>query len=107
VVTTGRLLLLAGGESKGADLTQWAQTVKQHCDHVYVYGRDRNRLQVTLGDQATMVDTLDEAFEEAFCRASAGDVILFSPACASFDQFDNYQKRGDHFIQLVEAHREV
>lgn len=107
VVTAGRLVLLAGGESKGADLTQWAQTVKQHCDQVYVYGRDRDRFQAALGDQATMVDTLDDAFDQALGGASAGDVILFSPACASFDQFDNYQKRGDHFIQLVEAHREV
>jgi UDP-N-acetylmuramoylalanine--D-glutamate ligase len=74
---------------------------------VYVYGRDRDRFQVALGDQATVVDTLDDAFDQALGGASAGDVILFSPACASFDQFDNYQKRGDHFIQLVEAHREV
>jgi UDP-N-acetylmuramoylalanine--D-glutamate ligase len=107
IVTTGRLLLLAGGESKGADLTQWAQTVKKHCDQVYAFGRDRDRFQVALGDQATVVDTLDHALDEALSRASAGDVILFSPACASLDQFENYQKRGDYFIELVEARREI
>ena len=107
VVTTGRLFLLAGGESKGADLTQWAETIKQHCDQVYVYGQDRGRFQSALGDQATLVETLADAFGKALRRASVGDVILFSPACASFDQFDNYQQRGDHFMQLVETHLEV
>ena len=60
-----------------------------------------------LGDQATAVETLDEAFALAIQQAFAGDVVLLSPACASFDQFQNYQARGDYFEILVEAHREA
>ena len=107
VEADGHLYLLAGGESKDADLATWAKTVRDHCHHVFAFGRDRQRLIDALGDQATAVETLDEAFTLAVQQAAAGDVVLLSPACASFDQFQNYQARGDYFETLVEAHREV
>ena len=93
----GHLYLLAGGESKDADLSIWAKTVRIHCHHIFAFGRDRQRFVDVLGDQATAVETLDEAFTLAIQQAFAGDVVLLSPACASFDQFQNYQARGDYF----------
>ena len=103
----GHLYLLAGGQSKDTDLTAWARTVRLHCHYVFVFGRDRQRFIDVLGDQATALETLDEAFALAAQQAVAGDVVLLSPACASFDQFQNYQARGEYFETLVEAHREV
>jgi len=48
---------------------------------------------------------LDKALEKAISYSREGDTILFSPACASFDQYLNFEERGDHFISLVEHHR--
>ena len=70
VCTNGRLFLLAGGESKGADLGRWAEVVKAHCYHVFVYGKDRDRFAAILGPHATVVETLDRAFECAVADAS-------------------------------------
>ena len=99
--------MLAGGQSKDADLTAWAKTVRAYCHQVFAFGRDRQRFIDVLGDQATAVETLDEAFALAVKQAVSGDVVMLSPACASFDQFQNYQARGEYFERLVEAHREV
>ena len=99
--------MLAGGEIKDADLSDWATTIKMHCQHVFAFGRDRQRIVDTLGDQVTAIETLDQAFELAIQYAVKGDVVLLSPACASFDQFTNYQARGEYFEKLVGAHYEV
>ena len=107
VCTNGRLFLLAGGESKDADLGRWAEVVKAHCHHVFVYGKDRDRFAAILGSKATVVETLDRAFEGAVSHASEGDVVLLSPACASFDQFSSYEERGHHFRHLVETNCEA
>lgn len=107
VETEGHLYLLAGGEIKDADLSDWTTTIKTHCQHVFAFGRDRQRIVDTLGDQVTAIETLDQAFELAIQYAVKGDVVLLSPACASFDQFTNYQARGEYFEKLVGAHYEV
>ena len=49
-----------------------------------------------------VVETLDEAVKESAKLATAGDHVLLSPACASWDQYPNFETRGDHFIELVE-----
>ena len=89
---------------KDADLSDWTTTIKAHCQHVFAFGRDRQRIVDTLGDQVTAIETLDQAFELAIQYAVKGDVVLLSPACASFDQFTNYQARGEYFEKLVGAH---
>lgn len=103
----GRLFLLAGGDSKGADLMQWGQAARRNCAGVFAFGRDARRFQAAVGDLARTFETLDQAFQAAVAEAEAGDVILLSPAAASFDQFANYQARGRHFEALVEALYEV
>ena len=107
VCTNGRLFLLAGGDSKGAELGSWAKVVKAYCCHVFVYGKDRERFAAILGAHATVVETLDQAFEDAVSHAADGDIVLLSPACASFDQFPSYKARGHHFRCLVEMYREA
>jgi UDP-N-acetylmuramoylalanine--D-glutamate ligase len=49
-----------------------------------------------------LAPTLDDALQQASQAATAGDVVLLSPGCASFDQFQNFEKRGDHFKQWVQ-----
>lgn len=107
VVADGRLLLLAGGDSKDADLACWAGTVSKFCHHIYLYGQDKDRFKSVLGDKATTLQTLDKAFKQALGVAQPGDVIILSPACASFDQFLNYQARGNYFESLVGALHEI
>ena len=51
----------------------------------------------------TVYDHLDQAVEDAYEQAIAGDIVLFAPACASWDQYQNFEQRGDHFIGLVEG----
>ena len=57
------------------------------------------------GNKLEQFNTLENAFEKAISYSRKGDTILFSPACASFDQYVNFEERGDHFISLVEKHR--
>lgn len=102
-----RVLLLAGGDTKDADLTGWGQFAATRCEQVFAYGRDARRVQAAVGAKAQVHDTLDQAFQAAVAMAEADDVVLLSPAAASFDQFDNYQARGRHFESLVEALYEV
>ena len=101
----GRIWLLAGGEGKGQDFTPLAQPCGQYVAEVLTYGADGSIIaNAVSGDcQVSLQTTLDEAFERAVSLADDGDVILLSPACASFDQFRNYNHRGEYFRALVEA----
>jgi UDP-N-acetylmuramoylalanine--D-glutamate ligase len=101
-----RLVLIAGGEGKGQDLSPLAAVVTRHTRAVVLIGRDapllRQALQgcgVPLIDAASMLDAVRCGAEQA----QAGDAVLLSPACASFDMFDHYVQRGQAFAQAVQA----
>ena len=104
-VTSGDLWLIAGGESKGQTFAELAAACEKQVAGVYLYGADRSIMQSAL--PATVVNgvfnTLAEALAAASENAAAGDTVLFSPACASFDQFRNYVHRGEFFRSCVEA----
>ncbi|WP_430459950.1 UDP-N-acetylmuramoyl-L-alanine--D-glutamate ligase [Thalassolituus sp. LLYu03] len=102
---SGRIWLLAGGEGKGQDFSPLAGPCGEFVAEVLTYGADGGIIaNAVSGDcQVSMQATLDEAFERACSLADDGDVILLSPACASFDQFRNYNHRGEYFRALVEA----
>lgn len=97
------VVLVAGGVFKGGNFAD-ALVPEATMRAVILYGRDAALMaqQVTSDISVTVVDTLDEALVEAHNTARSGDVVLLSPACASFDQFNSYQERGNHFCQLVE-----
>ena len=57
------------------------------------------------GQEIEKFDTLNDAFDSAISIATEGDTILLSPACASFDQYLNFEERGKHFISLVAEYR--
>lgn len=99
----GRLLLLLGGQAKGGDFDPLKPAITDCCKATFVFGEDAEQIQNALGDLVTRVDTLEEALSAAVAVAEAGDTVLLSPACASFDQFRNFEHRGDVFRQWVEG----
>ena len=98
-----KIILLAGGVGKDQDFSPLRDACQEYVKKTLLFGRDAKMIATALGknnDQA-MADTLEQVLQEAVDIAEPGDVVLFSPACASFDQFDNYVKRGDYFEALV------
>ena len=102
---SGRLILIAGGDSKGADLSPLAPVLRRDVDEVIVLGKDAALINVLCAN-AHQVSTLNSAVEVAAKlaekRADENDVVLLSPACASLDMYKNYQQRGEQFAQAVE-----
>jgi len=101
-----KLILIAGGEGKGADFTPLKSAIFEHVSHLYTLGKDGDKI-AALDKKAIKVSSLKEAVMKAKHIASVGDVILLSPACASFDMFKNYQERGQTFIDAVDSVQEV
>lgn len=100
-----QLVLIAGGDGKGADFSPLRDVVRRTCRHVVVFGKDAVRLEETLSGQVAVsrVADLSAAVETAAREAQAGDRVLLSPACASLDMFTNYEARGAAFIEQVEG----
>ncbi|MCY4295445.1 MAG: UDP-N-acetylmuramoyl-L-alanine--D-glutamate ligase [Gammaproteobacteria bacterium] len=103
----GRVLLIAGGLAKGADFSPLAPVMEQWGRAAILIGRDARRIASALGAAVPVhfAASLGEAVALARGGALPGDAVALSPACASFDQFDSFQARGDAFIRCVEALR--
>lgn len=101
----GKLVLVAGGDGKGADFSALRAPVAAHCRAVVLLGRDAERLAQALGDSVPLirVSSLDEAVQQGAALAQPGDAVLLSPACASLDMFKNFEERGCLFAQAVEG----
>ena len=97
------VLLIAGGQGKGADFTQLQDAVAQHCKLLLLLGEDAPLLAQALSPSVPvlMVSSLGEAVSTAAAHALRGDVVLLSPACASFDMFSGYAERGNTFAARV------
>ena len=102
---TGAVVLIAGGQGKGADFSQLAAVVQDTCKAVVVLGEDADQMQAVFAPLVTVrrADTLDDAVDMAVDIAGAGDVVLLSPACASFDMFSGFAERGRCFAAAVAA----
>ena len=100
----GHILLIAGGVSKGADFRSLVPVINRWAKEVILIGRDAMELAAHLDAdiQTYFADGMQDAVTVALDHASAGDAVLLSPACASFDMFENYQHRGREFVQSVE-----
>ncbi|WP_439101838.1 UDP-N-acetylmuramoyl-L-alanine--D-glutamate ligase [Congregibacter sp.] len=100
-----RLILIAGGRDKGADFQVLKSAVAAHCGKVLLIGEAAATMADALGDASDLVHagTLDAAVDLARKTAEPGDIVLLSPACASFDQFESYGARGEFFKALVLA----
>ncbi len=99
-------LLIAGGEGKGQDFAPLAPAVAAHARHVLLIGRDAPLIERALASSGVPLErcaTLEQAVALAAQRARAGDAVLLSPACASFDMFRDYRHRGEVFAAAVHA----
>ncbi len=98
----GRMILIAGGDAKGADLTVLKPYLEQYVSAMIVLGKDANQL-LPLHTNTYRVGDMKEAVQVAATLAQKNDIVLLSPACASIDMFANYMERGKQFLQAVEA----
>ena len=101
----GRVHLIAGGRGKGQDFRPLAPLVGERCAAVYLIGEAAGELAEALvgtGVPVHRVGDLGRAVEAARRAAVPGEVVLLSPACASFDQYPDFEARGEHFRALVE-----
>jgi UDP-N-acetylmuramoylalanine--D-glutamate ligase len=108
------VVLLAGGYDKGTPFEELGQVILRRTKAALVYGKTAPQLaqaiaqaarEAPAGSQPQVVQLphLDAALQQAVALAQPGDVVLLSPACASYDQFAHYEARGEHFRRLVEA----
>ena len=101
-----KVVVILGGEGKGQDFSPLAQPVTRYVRAVLLIGRDapliREALSAT-GVALLEAASMQQAVQLASAQAHAGDAVLMSPACASFDMFDNYEHRARVFVQAVHA----
>ena len=97
------MLLLLGGRDKLGSYEPLIEPLKIRAKGIFAFGEAGPRIYRELREAspASCFPDLEAAFREALKKASAGDVVLLSPACSSFDQYESYAKRGDHFKKLV------
>jgi UDP-N-acetylmuramoylalanine--D-glutamate ligase len=97
-------VLLLGGKDKGEELSPLRKALHDGVRGVVVYGEARHRIAAEL-DGLSRIQRVDGSFEEAVSAARSmaepGDVLLLSPACSSFDMFDDYVARGNRFSALA------
>ncbi|MCX8960613.1 UDP-N-acetylmuramoyl-L-alanine--D-glutamate ligase [Erwinia psidii] len=97
----GTLWLLLGGDGKSADFSPLSRFVQRENVQLYCFGRDGAQLAELAAEKAVLTETLAEAMTQIAAKVQPGDMVLLSPACASLDQFKNFEQRGDLFAQLA------
>jgi len=99
-----KVVLIAGGQGKGVDFTPLRAVVSERVKAVVLIGEDAPKLRKALEGSTELfdVDSMQQAVELSMQLAKSGDAVLLSPACASFDMFENYQMRGRQFCESVE-----
>ncbi|WP_457913973.1 UDP-N-acetylmuramoyl-L-alanine--D-glutamate ligase [Candidatus Gillettellia adelgis] len=98
----GILHLLLGGDGKSADFSPLLPYVQGDNIRLYCFGRDGAQLVKLRPSVATLTETLEQAMRIIACQVQPDDVVLLSPACASLDQFHNFEMRGDSFSRLAQ-----
>jgi len=94
--------LILGGKDKGSDYTLLNDLLRQRVKRVYTIGAAAAKIESQIkGVEVVHADTLENALRKANAVAESGDVVLLAPACASFDQFKNYEQRGQVFKEIV------
>lgn len=97
----GTLHLLLGGDGKSADFSALAQYLQGDNVRLYCFGRDGAQLAALRPEIAEQTETMEQAMRMIAAKVKSGDMVLLSPACASLDQFKNFEQRGDEFSRLA------
>jgi UDP-N-acetylmuramoylalanine--D-glutamate ligase len=100
----GSVHLILGGQDKGADWSTLIDLLRVHARCVLLVGEAAEALRAELAETAPLItcETIPRAVREGFEGAMPGDVVLLSPGCASFDQYRNFEERGEEFRRAVE-----
>jgi UDP-N-acetylmuramoylalanine--D-glutamate ligase len=94
--------LILGGKDKGSDYTVLNDLLRERVKRVYTIGAAAAKIESQIkGSELVRAETLETAIRKANAAAQPGDIVLLAPACASFDQFKNYEHRGQVFKQIV------
>jgi len=101
----GKVILIAGGVGKGQDFSPLSQAMEKFGKALVLIGEDGPKIDAAVTAPVSRVhaSSLLDAIEKSRNLASAGDVVLLSPACASFDMFKHYEDRGDQFVAGVQT----
>lgn len=99
----GKIVLIAGGQGKGADFNELAQPIADYVRSIVLIGEDADKMEAALAHVVPIVraSSLDGAVAMAKTHAKPGDVVLLSPACASLDMFRDFNHRGEVFASSV------
>ena len=101
-----KLILIAGGDGKGADFSALKALLNREVSQVITLGKDGAEIASLVSD-AIEVNSLTEAVQQAKILTKSGDMVLLSPACASIDMFKNFMARGEQFVADVQAGGEL
>jgi UDP-N-acetylmuramoylalanine--D-glutamate ligase len=98
-----KVILIAGGDAKGADMRDLLPTISEKTKAVLLIGKDAGMIEQAINGCVPVHNclTMKQAVDVAASIATVGDTVLLSPACASLDQYKNYQDRGDQFAEIV------
>lgn len=98
-------IVIAGGRTKGIPLDTLGDTLSARAKAVFLYGEAATEIEDAVDGRvyAEKFDLFADAFAAASCYARAGDAVLLSPGCTAYDQFENFEKRGECFAELVKA----
>ncbi|HEX7290036.1 MAG TPA: UDP-N-acetylmuramoyl-L-alanine--D-glutamate ligase [Conexibacter sp.] len=105
-LSSHRVHLILGGRTKAQDFAPLAPFVRNHCASVHLIGEGAGEIAAALADTGVPLHEdgdMERAVHAARAAARPGEVVLLSPACASFDQYPDFEARGEHFRALVEA----
>jgi UDP-N-acetylmuramoylalanine--D-glutamate ligase len=95
-----KIVLILGGDAKGADLRPLVAPLQRYCKAIFCLGQDGKQF-LALHERAFFVENLDAAVKQAAELSCNGDSVLLAPACASIDMYENYIARGEAFCKLV------
>lgn len=97
------IVLILGGRDKGNDYSEIENEIKQNVKHIIAIGESKDKVYNYFKDKmpVTLADDMTDAVKKAYHFADKNNIVLLSPACASFDMFDNYEHRGREFKRIV------
>jgi len=112
LVADQRIILIAGGDGKGADFAPLVDSIAKHVSQVITLGKDGDEIAefviaTSSSTDVYQVNKLSEAVNQAAAIARANDIVLLSPACASIDMFKNFAQRGEKFMAAIAKNAEV
>ncbi|KDC55214.1 UDP-N-acetylmuramoyl-L-alanine--D-glutamate ligase [Pseudoalteromonas sp. S3431] len=98
------LIVIAGGDAKGADLNALKPYIQRHVKALICFGKDASDL-AAITNKSYLTNNMEEAVALAKVLSSTGNIVLLAPACASIDMYNNYMQRGDDFVECVMAEK--